>query len=97
MTIDEAKSALAACRLEIDDVDRRLVALLNERTRVVERVGDIKQQVALPVYDPKREEQVFQNIAAANQGPLPDPAIKRVFERIIDEMRTLERTRMEGK
>lgn len=97
MTIDEAKSALGACRKEIDDVDRRLVALLNERTRVVERVGDIKQQVALPVYDPKREEQVFQNIAAANQGPLPDAAIKRVFERIIDEMRTLERTRMEGK
>lgn len=97
MTIEEAKSALAGCRQEIDDVDRRLVALLNERTRVVERVGDIKQQVALPVYDPKREEQVFQNIAAANQGPLPDAAIKRVFERIIDEMRTLERTRMEGK
>ncbi|MBM3764643.1 MAG: chorismate mutase [Acidobacteria bacterium] len=97
MTIEEARAALGACRLEIDDVDRRLVALLNERTRVVERVGDIKQQVALPVYDPKREEQVFQNIAAANQGPLPDAAIKRVFERIIDEMRTLERTRMEGK
>ena len=86
MTIDEAKSALAACRLEIDDVDRRLVALLNERTRVVERVGDIKQQVALPVYDPKREEQVFQNSAAANQGPLPDAALRR---RMVTHMETI--------
>lgn len=97
MTLEEAKAALGACRKEIDEIDRRLMALLNDRTRVVERIGEVKQAVTLPVYEPKREEEVFANIVDANQGPLTDAAAKRIFERIIDEMRTLQRTRMEGK
>jgi chorismate mutase len=97
MTLEEAKAALGACRKEIDEIDRRLVALLNERTRVVERIGEVKQAVTLPVYEPKREDEVFANIVGANRGPLSDAAAKRIFERIIDEMRTLQRTRMEGK
>jgi chorismate mutase len=97
MTLEEAKAAIGACRKEIDEIDRRLVALLNERTRVVERIGEVKQAVTLPVYEPKREDEVFANIVGANRGPLSDAAAKRIFERIIDEMRTLQRTRMEGK
>ena len=97
MTPEEAQQALAACRIEIDDIDRRLVALINERTRVVERIGAIKQNVSMPVYEPKREDAVYANITAANHGPIPNDSIRRVFERIMDEMRTLQRTRMEGK
>jgi chorismate mutase-like protein len=97
MTPEEAQQALAECRVEIDEIDRRLVALINERTRVVERIGAIKQNVSMPVYEPKREDAVYANITAANHGPIPNDSIRRVFERIMDEMRTLQRNRMEGK
>ncbi|MFN0106232.1 MAG: chorismate mutase [Bryobacteraceae bacterium] len=97
MTLEEAKRALEACRREIDEIDRRLVALLNERSRVVERIGEVKKNVSMPVYEPKREDEVYANIEAATEGPISREAIRRIFERIIDEMRTLQRTRMGGK
>ena len=78
----------------IDDVDRRIVALLNERTLVVEKIGRVKREAQLPIYEPKREEQVFANITSANHGPLTTQAVRRIFERIIDEMRTIQRVRM---
>ncbi len=83
--------ALARYREQIDDVDRELVRLLNERTRIVELLGHVKQQLELPVYEPKREDEVYANIIDANEGPLPPDALKRLFERIVDEMRTLQR------
>ena len=90
----EAIEQLRECRDSIDDIDRRLLELLNERTRIVERIGNIKQSSEMPIYEPKREDEVFSNIARSNSGPLPNDAAKRVFERIIDEMRTVQRLRM---
>lgn len=88
---------LAACRERIDEVDRRLVALLNERTKIVEKIGQLKREAQLPVYEPKREEAVFANVAAGNVGPLPGDALQRIFERIIDEMRKVQKDRMVAK
>ena len=82
---------LAECRKEIDVVDLKILALLNERTRIVEEIGRIKQELSLPIYEPKREDEVFRNVTSNNTGPLSEEALKRVFERIIDEMRTLQR------
>jgi len=90
-------SALAVCRERIDAVDRRLVELLNERTSIVEEVGRIKKESQLAIYEPKREDQVFLNVTSNNHGPLPDDALKRIFERIIDEMRRVQKVRMEEK
>ena len=84
---------LEVCRKRIDEIDVELMALLNARTSVVETIGKIKQQMRLAIYEPKREEQVFANVVQHNRGPLPDDAVKRIFERIIDEMRTLQRMR----
>jgi chorismate mutase len=95
MTRESALSALALCRERIDEVDRRILDLLNERTRTVEEIGRIKQAAQFPVYEPRREDQVFQNIADYNHGPLSTEAARRVFERIIDEMRKIQRDRME--
>ncbi len=95
MNRDAALRALAGCRERIDDVDLRILALLNERTETVEEIGRIKRDAGLPVYEPKREEQVFQNIVDHNRGPLRSDAVKRVFERIIDEMRKVQRDEME--
>lgn len=86
--------ALADCRKRIDVLDVKILSLLNERTRVVEEIGRIKQTLNLPIYEPKREDQVYQNITAHNHGPLSPEAVKRVFERIIDEMRNIQRDKM---
>ena len=81
-------------RILIDDVDRRIVALLNERTRVVEEIGRVKREAKLAIYEPKRESEVFDNIASHNRGPLSGDGLKRIFERIIDEMRRVQKDRM---
>ena len=94
MTKEEARTRLDEFRVSIDAVDRRIVDLLNERTRVVEEIGRVKRHSELPIYEPKREEQVFANITGHNQGPLSPEAVRRIFERIIDEMRTIQRVRM---
>ncbi len=91
---DNTASRLAACREQIDDVDRRLVTLLNERTAIVEEIGQLKKNASLPVYEPKREDLVYANVAAANQGPLSTPGLQRIFERIMDEMRKVQKERM---
>jgi chorismate mutase len=85
---------LARCRERIDAIDVRLVELLNERTVVVEEIGRIKQDLTLGIYEPKREEQVFDNIRTNNPGPLPIESLQRIFERIIDEMRNIQKIRM---
>jgi chorismate mutase-like protein len=85
---------LAECRKQIDVLDVKILALLNERTRVVEEIGRIKQNLSLPIYEPKREDEVFRNVTTHNGGPLSAEAVKRVFERIIDEMRTIQRDKM---
>jgi len=85
---------LAECRQQIDAVDLKLLALLNERTRIVEEIGRIKQDLSLPIYEPKREDQVFHNVTSNNKGPLSAEALKRIFERIIDEMRNIQRDKM---
>ena len=96
MTLDEARRKLEEFRVLIDDVDRRIVALLNERTRVVENIGRVKHQTQMPIYEPNREDQVFANVSATNGGPLTDEAVRRIFERIIDEMRMIQRVWMES-
>ena len=93
-TNDTPENRLASCREGIDDVDRRLVALLNERTAIVERIGQVKKEAHLPVYEPKREDAVYANVAASNSGPLPNDALQRIFERIMDEMRKVQKGRM---
>ena len=82
---------LDRCRLLIDDLDLRLLEILNKRTAIVEEIGLIKQHLHMAVYEPKREDQVFANVLGHNRGPLPPDAVKRIFERIIDEMRTLQK------
>ena len=95
MTRESALQTLRQYRDQIDEVDRRLVALLNERTTVVEEIGRVKRAARLPIYEPRREDDVFANITAHNGGPLTPEAVRRIFERIIDEMRTVQRMRME--
>jgi chorismate mutase len=95
MNPELALEALEQHRREVDVIDLRILALLNERALVVEKIGAIKRQAKLPIYVPKREELVFRNVLDNNSGPLSAAAVRRLFERVIDEMRTLQRERME--
>jgi len=94
MTPEDGRQKLEEYRVVIDQIDRRIVALLNERTEIVECIGRVKRESQMPVYEPRREDQVFANIAAANHGPISHEAVRRIFERIIDEMRGIQRARM---
>jgi chorismate mutase len=86
--------SLADWRRRIDDLDKKLVELLNERSRCALEIGKIKQAEHLPLYQPDREKEVIENAERNNSGPLTDAAIRRLFERIIDEARAAERDAM---
>ena len=81
-------------RRRIDEIDRKLVQLLNERSHCALEIGKIKQERNLPLYQPDREREVIKNAQSQNPGPLSDAAIRRLFERIIDEARSAEREAM---
>ena len=78
-------------RLAIDTIDARLVDLLNLRATHAVEIGRLKRVGQLAVYQPSREEQVLANVQRCNRGPLENGALRRLFERIIDESRRLER------
>ncbi|MBS1810109.1 MAG: chorismate mutase [Acidobacteria bacterium] len=82
-------------RIRIDEIDLELVRLFNERTTCAIEIGHIKKRLGLEIYSPSREAQVIANVTGANQGPLDHEAIKRLFERVIDEARRIERIHAE--
>jgi chorismate mutase len=92
---------IAEWRKKIDEVDRRLVELLSERARAAVEIGRLKRDTSLPIYEPERERIVFENVQAVNRGPLPDRDLVRIFERIIDVMRNIQKeeivTKVEAK
>jgi chorismate mutase-like protein len=82
-------------RRKIDEIDRRLVELLNERSKCAIEIGKIKKAQKLNVYAPERERQILKRIREANTGPLDDQGLQRLFERIMDECRQVERVEHE--
>jgi len=84
-------SDITALRAQIDAVDEQLVQLLNARAAHALAIGRLKEQAHEPVYQPAREADVLAHVRSVNQGPLDDGAVTRLFERIIDEARRLER------
>ena len=78
-------------RLCINALDRTIIRLMNERAICAKVIGQIKKNNGIPVYDPRREEFVLDNVQKHNEGPLANDAVRRLFERIIDETRSLER------
>jgi chorismate mutase len=82
---------IADWRKKIDDLDRRLVELLSERARAAVEIGRLKRNTNLPIYEPERERVVFENVQKMNQGPLPGKDLVRIFERIMDVMRNVQK------
>jgi len=78
-------------RRRIDAIDDQLMKLLNSRSACAVEIGRIKRELGLPVYQPDREAWILERVERNNPGPLDRGAVRRVFERIIDEGRRLER------
>jgi len=78
-------------RKKIDDLDRRIVELLNARALAAKEIGRLKRNSELPIYEPVREKTIFENVNKANTGPLPNKDLQHIFERIIDVMRAIQR------
>jgi chorismate mutase-like protein len=90
-------STLDDLRNDIDRIDGVIVRLLNERARCVCEIGRLKKAEGIGVYQPEREKQVIAHVrGVASEGPLGPDAIGRLFERIIDEARQLERRVVHG-
>ena len=78
-------------RRRIDVIDDQLMKLLNSRSACAVEIGRVKRSLGMAVYQPDREVWILDRVAGNNPGPLDSGAVKRVFERIIDESRRLER------
>ncbi len=82
---------ISGWRKKIDDLDEQIVQLISQRAQAAKAIGELKRKTQSPVYEPDREQAVFNHIRGANPGPLADGEMLHVYERIIDVMRTLQR------
>jgi chorismate mutase len=82
---------IADWRKQIDEIDKKLVELLSQRAQAAHEIGKLKKTAAMPIYEPDREHSVFENVKKVNRGPLPDRDLLRIYERIIDIMRQIQR------
>lgn len=86
---------IAEWRRRIDAVDCQLVELISQRAVAARAIGELKRDLTLPIYEPERERAIFDNISRCNRGPLEDAEMAKIFERIIDVMRSLQRRALE--
>ncbi len=82
---------LAHFRRKIDQLDRRLVALLNRRARAAEHIGRLKRKTRMAIYEPRRESRILDNVRRSNRGPLSHRQLSDIYRRIIRAMRALQR------
>jgi chorismate mutase len=87
----DAEFELSRLRDAIDRVDEVIVRLLNQRAKYAIEIGEIKAVLGLPIYAPEREKEVLLHVGGISDGPLDPSAVRRLFERIIDESRRVER------
>lgn len=82
-------------RNRVDEVDRELIHVLNERARIVQEIVAIKSEAGKALFDPKREEEILQKVAEENRGPIYDTSMREIFTLILHRIRDLEVQREE--
>jgi len=78
-------------RKQIDEIDPKIVELLNQRATAAREIGRIKRNLDMPIREIDRERQVLRNISRSNRGPLADTDLHLIFERIIEIMRNIQK------
>jgi chorismate mutase len=81
---------ISELRQQIDELDRRLVELLSQRAQAAHEIGKLKRVAGMPIYEPDREQTVFENVRRANPGPLRDHELFSIYQRIMDIMRQIQ-------
>ncbi len=86
----ETDTRIKELRERVDEVDRELIRILNERARIVQEIVTIKGEAGKPLFDPRREEEILRRVAEENQGPIYDTSMREIFELILHRIRDLE-------
>ena len=82
---------IAEWRKKIDEIDRQLVELISRRAEAARAIGRLKRNTKMPIYEPEREKIIFENVRRLNRGPLEDKDLIRIYERLIDIMRNIQK------
>jgi chorismate mutase len=91
LTNQEAEKLLDELRDEIDKLDKSIVHLINKRTLYAVQIGRVKGKLGLPSYSPEREKEISEKINYYLEEPLTKSALQRIYERIIDESRAVQK------
>ncbi len=97
LTRQEAEKLLIDLRNEIDILDRSIVQMLNKRTLYAVYIGNVKAELGLATYSPEREKDISEKINSYLEEPLTKSALQRIYERIIDESRAIQKNLLHGK
>jgi chorismate mutase len=86
----ETRDRVEQLRERVDAVDRELVRALNERARIVQEIVALKAEAGVPLFDPKREEEILRRVVEWNDGPIYDTSMREIYELILHRIRDLE-------
>jgi chorismate mutase len=82
---------IADWRKKIDEIDQKLVEILNQRAHAAQEIGRLKRQTDMPIYEPDRERVVLAQVQEQNRGPLQHRHLMQIYERIMDVMRNIQK------
>ena len=88
---EEKEEILKKLRSEIDSIDKQIVPLLSKRTLMSVLIGRVKRSMNLPTYSPEREKEISKKISQFAEEPLRPGSLLRIYERILDESRAIQR------
>ena len=92
---DEKDILLSKLRNEIDSLDEDLAKLLSKRTYFSMMIGRVKRALNMPAYSPEREREISKRISQSAKEPLKASALQRIYERILDESRAIQKDDIE--
>jgi monofunctional chorismate mutase len=86
----QVEEQIVELRKRVDEIDQQIVELLNQRAEIVLKIRRLKSENQLPLYDPEREEEIFEKVTSVNAGPLYDDSLREIYERILQCMKSFD-------
>jgi monofunctional chorismate mutase len=86
----QVEEQIIELRKSVDEIDQQIVGLLNQRAEIVLKIRRLKSENKLPLYDPEREEEIFEKVTSVNSGPLYDDSLREIYERILHCMKSFD-------
>ncbi len=87
MSEDKYLAEIQEHRAQIDDIDRKIVDLINERAVHSLQIRDLKPGASMGLYDPRREEEILQKVSKFNEGPLYSEHLREIYTTILKVMK----------